>query len=94
MSKPEFKTVKLETPITRGETIIEEVQLRKPKAGELRGLSLADLLNLDVNAVSTLLPRISDPILTKQDIDELDTENLTLLAGESASFFVPKSMKM
>ncbi|MEC4090131.1 phage tail assembly protein [Pseudoalteromonas rubra] len=93
MSKPEFKTVKLETPIARGETTIEEIQLRKPKAGELRGLSLSDLLNLDVNAVTALLPRISDPILTKQDIDDLELDNLVTLAGEAANFFVPKSLK-
>ena len=93
MSKPEFKTVKLETPIKRGDTKIEEIKLRKPKTGELRGLALSDLLNLDVNAVSTLLPRISDPILTKQDVDDLETENIVLLAGETANFFIPASMK-
>ena len=42
MSKAELKTVKLETPIKRGETEITVVKLRKPKAGELRGLSLSD----------------------------------------------------
>lgn len=93
MSKAELKIVKLETPIKRGETEITEVKLRQPKAGELRGLSLSDLLNLDVNAVATLLPRISDPILNKQDIDDMDVGNLVLLAGESANFFVPKSLK-
>ena len=94
MSKAELKTVKLETAITRGDSTINEIKLRKPKAGELRGLSLSDLLNLDVNAVATLLPRISDPILTKQDIDDMSVENLVLLAGEAANFFVPKSLKM
>ncbi|MBQ4864595.1 phage tail assembly protein [Pseudoalteromonas sp. MMG013] len=94
MSKPETKPVTLEIPITRGETTIKEIKLRKPKAGELRGLSLADLLNLDVNAMTTLLPRISDPILTKQDINDLELDNLVLLAGEAANFFVPKNMKM
>lgn len=94
MSKPEFKTVKLETPIKRGETTIEQVQLRKPKAGELRGLALSDLLNMDVLAVSTLLPRISDPILNKHDIEELDLDDLVLLAGELTNFFVPKNMRV
>ncbi len=93
MSKTEFKTVKLDSPIKRGETKIEEIKLRKPKAGELRGLAIADLLNMDVNAVSTLLPRISDPILTKPDVEALETENLVLLAGETTNFFIPESMK-
>ncbi len=37
-------TVALDTPIKRGNGLITEVTLRKPSAGELRGVSLAELL--------------------------------------------------
>ena len=37
-------TVTLECPITRGATTITQLHLRKPKAGALRGINLAELL--------------------------------------------------
>lgn len=33
-------TIKLDTPIRRGETIFESIDLRRPLAGELRGTSI------------------------------------------------------
>ena len=36
-------TVILDEPLQRGDTVITEIQLRKPKAGELRGVSLVDV---------------------------------------------------
>ena len=47
-------TVTLETPIKRGDQVITSLSLRKPAAGELRGVALADLLRLDVAALITL----------------------------------------
>ncbi|KFA28137.1 tail protein, partial [Xanthomonas vasicola pv. vasculorum NCPPB 1326] len=48
----------------RGEQTITQINVRKPGAGELRGLKLTDVLQLDVTALATLLPRISSPTLT------------------------------
>lgn len=84
-------TVTLDQPIMRGETKIESVTLIKPNSGALRGTKLADLLQMDVAAVSTVLPRITTPPLNKFDIENLDAGDLTSLAIEVASFLVPKS---
>ena len=44
MNIPIIETVTLDTPLKRGEQLIEKVTLRKPMSGELRGLSLNDIL--------------------------------------------------
>lgn len=79
-------TVKLDSPIKRGEKEINEVSLRKPKAGELRGLKIVDLIQMDVAQVLILVPRISD--LTEDEMQSMDTENLMTIATEVAGFFI------
>jgi hypothetical protein len=86
-------SVQLDEPIKRGDQVIDVITLRKPKAGELRGLSLTELLNLDVAALSKLLPRISQPTLTEHDISQLDPVDLVALGAEAVGFFVPKAAK-
>ncbi|MDO8591497.1 MAG: phage tail assembly protein [bacterium] len=86
-------TVTLDTPIKRGEQIIEKITLRKPTSGELRGTSLADLCNLDVDALQKVLPRIASPMLTEQDVARLDPADLVQLGGKFASFFLPKALQ-
>lgn len=46
----EQKVITLETPLQRGEQTINDITLRKPSAGELRGLSLVSLLQMEVTA--------------------------------------------
>lgn len=75
------KTITLKQPITRGETQITEIQVRKPNVPALKGLKLLDLMQSDVNTVSTLLPRITQPMLTKADIDRLDITDFTNLTA-------------
>ena len=74
----ENKTVTLDQAIQRGDTTITDVQLRKPKAGEMRGLNMADVLQMDVNALTKLLPRITD--LTEKEVNDMDPADL-LKAG-------------
>ncbi|WP_236672036.1 phage tail assembly protein [Croceicoccus sp. YJ47] len=63
-SVPQTADVPLATPIARGDTTIDRITLRKPKAGALRGLTMQDILQADVSALITLIPRISTPALT------------------------------
>ena len=85
--------ITLDTPIVRGELTIDTVEVRKPKSGALRGLSLSALLNLDYGALETLLPRITNPVLSKQDVAELDPSDLTQLGSEVMDFLLPKDAK-
>ncbi len=88
MSKPTHSDpLVLERPIPRGEkNSITEITLRKPAAGELRGLKLADLINGDVNATIRLVPRISQPSLTEQEVAALDVADLLGCADAIAGF--------
>ncbi len=91
MNAPTSKTITLDSPIKRGDQFITSVTLRKPSSGELRGLNLTDLLQMDVNSLKKVLPRITSPILTEQDIDSLDPADLVDLGSSIALFLVKKA---
>lgn len=85
---------KLVTPIKRGETKIAEVSLRMPDTGALRGLKLTNVLQMDVNTMQVLLPRISEPALLPDEVASLNPADLLLLSGEVVSFFMnPADLK-
>ncbi|NOK40826.1 phage tail assembly protein [Burkholderia thailandensis] len=83
----------LDTPLVRGNQTIDAITLRKPKSGELRGVSLSDLVSLDVAALSKVLPRISTPMLTEADVANIDPADLVQLGGIFAGFLMPKAVK-
>ncbi|WP_263264903.1 phage tail assembly protein [Pseudomonas sp. RIT-PI-S] len=92
MTQPTYSDpIMLDNPIIRGSTSITEVTLRKPLSGELRGLKLVDLLNGDVNATLRLVPRISQPTLTEQEVASLDIADLVLCADAVAVFLQKKA---
>ena len=61
VKNPNEEVITLDTPIVRGQQHIEQVTLRKPMSGELRGVTLADLSQMDVLALRKVLPRITTP---------------------------------
>lgn len=87
------RAVILETPIQRGDTAIAELIVRKPSSGELRGLSLVDLGQLDVDALHTVLPRITIPTITRQEAQALEPADLMALGAEVAGFLLPKAKR-
>lgn len=86
-------TITLDEPLQRGDTTIATVTLRKPRAGELRGLNLAEVLQLNANALQQLLPRITTPTLTPHDVEQLDPADLVELGARVATFFVRRSIR-
>lgn len=83
--------ITLETPIIRGDLVISSIELIKPNSGALRGTRLADLAGSDVDALITVLPRITIPALTKADCAALDPVDLIVIAGKVIGFLSPKS---
>jgi hypothetical protein len=83
--------VTLETPVMRGEMEIKTLEVIKPNSGALRGTRLADLAGSDVDALITVLPRITLPALTKAECMNLDPADLISLAGKVIGFLSPKS---
>lgn len=90
--KQNEKTVVLDTPIQRGKTAITEIVLRKPQSGALRGTRLQAIMDMDVNAIMTVIPRISTPTLTPQEMAEMDPADLTVLSVEVVTFLLKKSV--
>lgn len=84
-------SITLDTPILRGETSITEVTLRKPRAGELRGVKLSELLQMDVATLRAVLPRISTPMLLATDVDNMDPADLLQLGSEVSGFLLTKA---
>ena len=93
MSKSETVTVELDTAITREGQKIDKVALRKPMSGELRGLSLADVLNLDVDSITKLVPRIINTSLTESEVRGMDPADLVECGKEIAVFLLQKRHK-
>ena len=88
---PTTVTIDLETPIIRGDQKIERISLRKPSAGEIRGVALADLIKSDVAALHVVLPRITQPTLAAHEVSQLDLVDLAAIAGEVVGFFMTKA---
>lgn len=88
---PNEKIVELDTPILRGKTEITSITVRKPQSGALRGTRLQALMDMDVNAMMVVLPRVTSPALTAQEINEMDPADLLSLSVEVVSFLLPKS---
>jgi hypothetical protein len=86
-------TVELDTPIQRGKQIISTVTLRKPCAGELRGIHLAELLNLDVASLIKVIPRISSPGITAPEAAGMDPADLLAIGGKIVGFLLQKQAK-
>ncbi|MEH6564576.1 MAG: phage tail assembly protein [Halopseudomonas sp.] len=84
-------SVTLETPLKRGEQLIKKVTLRKPGTGELRGVHLAELIQLDVGSLCRVIPRISDPTLTEQEVAKLDPADTIQLGMVVVGFLSPKA---
>ena len=85
--------IPLDTPIQRGAQTITHVHVRKPNAGALRGLSLVEVLQMNVTALQALLPRVTEPPLLKQEVATMDPADLVALGTEVVGFLVPKAQR-
>lgn len=90
---PNEEVINLDTPIIRGEQKIDQVTLRKPMSGELRGVTLSDLAQMDVLALRKVLPRISTPSLTDIEVGRMDPADLFQCGLAIAGFLLQKSAK-
>ncbi|PID35426.1 MAG: phage tail protein [Rhodobacterales bacterium] len=80
------KTVKLSSKIKIDGKETDEITLRCPKTGELRGLSLTNIMQSDASAWLKLLPRIAPA--TEAQIADLPPSDFLTLVGEGVGFFI------
>lgn len=91
MEKTNENIVTLIKPLTRGEQVITDITLLKPNAGTLRGVSLASVANSDVDALIKVLPRMTMPSLTEQELASLDLPDMLSFAAKVVGFLSPNS---
>lgn len=82
------RTITLDEPITRGEKDIKKVTVRKPGSGELRGVALMALAEMDVTALHRVLPRITSPILNELEVQNLAPADLMQFGVAVACFLL------
>lgn len=83
--------VKLEFPIERANNqTIESLTIHKPKTRHLKGINNVDLANLNTDAVLKVLPRVTEPPVFADDLENLDPHDLIALGGAIVSFFASK----
>ena len=85
------KTVKLARPIAREGGEVGEVTIVEPNAGSMRGLKLSNVMQMDVTAMLTLLPRITKPVLEIAELEQMGPRDFSQLCQETVLFFVTSS---
>lgn len=90
MQKP---SITLDEPIKRDKQTIESISIRKPKSGELRGINLTDLLQMNTDAIMKVTPRVSDPTITIQEAEVLEPADLLKIGAAIANFLLPKEVQ-
>lgn len=93
LPSPATFDIELYEPIVRNSGPVTKLTLRKPRAGELRGLSVQALFSCDVVAVLTVLPRISTPHITEVEAASLSTEDFAEISGTISGFFTTSEQK-
>ncbi len=81
-------TVKLSTKLKIDGKETDEITLRCPKTGELRGLMLANVMQMETSAWLKLLPRIAP--VTEAQIADLPPSDFFALVKGGVGFFISK----
>lgn len=81
--------VKLKTGILSGKKMITEFTIRKPLTGDLRGVKLIDFIDLDIDALAKVLPRITMPSIAEHEVLGLDLIDLSEITKVVINFLSP-----
>lgn len=93
-AKSDSETViTLDYPIKRGSKSVSEITVRKPKSGALRGVSLTEVLQMEVTALTKVLPRITEPSLSEAELRDIDPADLFQLGGAVTGFLLPRKFR-
>jgi|LSQX01.3.fsa_nt_gb hypothetical protein len=85
--------LELDSGITRGEKQIKELSLRRPTAGELRGLKILELINMDTDTLMKFLPRVTIPSINEAELNQMDPADFIKLSTESVGFLMPREQE-
>lgn len=85
--------VPLQEPIKRAGGDVSALHLMRPGVGDLRGLSLSELLMCQADTVAKLLPRISVPTLAPHEVQALDPADFVACSAEVVDFLTPQAAR-
>lgn len=93
-----FSDFTLDAPIRIGDQLVHDagtkIQVRRPSAGELRGIDLSALIGkCDYTQVEKIAPRLTKPVLHKEHVAAMDPADFVQLGGEIVDFLLPKAVK-
>lgn len=86
-------TVTLETPIKRESGDLAKIQIIKPKTGDLRGVSLVELMQMNTDAIVKVLPRVTHPSIVPHEVQDMDISDVLQCGTELVGFLLPASAK-
>ncbi|MBI0276665.1 phage tail assembly protein [Hafnia alvei] len=91
----EKNIVTLVKPIQRGDKAISKITITEVlrQAGCLRGLKVYDVLTADFDTLVKLLPRVTQPALTTDEIMRLDIWDICQFSNAVADFLQPASAR-
>ena len=77
-------------PVMRKTKKIGFLSIRRPALSDLSGLQLADVVCMDMNVLEIVVPRLSTPAITAEEVSSLHTEDITLLKTIIGSCFLTR----
>jgi hypothetical protein len=90
-----FRSFVTDDDVRLGDRVIipagSKVDVRRPGSGEMRGLSLLAISQLDVLALETLAPRITTPALSRGCV--MSPADLMQFGTEVLDFLLPRAAK-
>lgn len=82
-------SVTLSAPVRVDGKDVTEITIREPKAGEMRGLLMVQIAQMDTTHLMKLLPRITVPSLSEAQLSDLRLSDFFALSTKAVSFLVP-----
>ena len=62
-------------------------------AGDLRGVSLVELMQMNTDAIVKVLPRVSHPSIVPHEVKDMDITDVLQVGTELVNFLLPASAR-
>lgn len=85
--------VTLEAEIVRGKTKTHQVILTRPKTRLMGNISQIELMNQNVRALTTILPKMTTPTLLKEEYGSMSWADSSLLGTAVSLFFMTSAQR-
>ncbi|MBK0062613.1 MULTISPECIES: phage tail assembly protein [unclassified Acinetobacter] len=93
MINPDVESIDLDQPIKMGSIEITQLEIRKPNVPALQGIKIAELLQGDVDAICKVIPRVTNPTLTRAQIIQLEPSDIAQIGAVLMLFLQPSSVR-